>query len=66
MGKKSKSMVVKPKIEEPVQEESAVSYWNPFSGIIESWFGKAEPDVDLNKFANDFENFQKKYIFKKF
>ena len=55
-----KNKLVKPKVEEPQQEQS-VGFWNPFSGVIESWFGKSEPDVDLNKFTDDFENFQKHF-----
>lgn len=62
MGKKNQNLVTKPKpkIDEP-QPVQSVGFWNPFSGIIDSWFGKSDLDIDLNMFANDFDNFQKNF-----
>jgi len=55
MGK-HKQIVKQPVVEEP----QSVGFWNPFSGLLDS-FWKTEPELDLNKFTDDFGNFQKHF-----
>ena len=64
MGNKNKKILAKHTIEEPeplpILKNDSVGFWNPFSGVLD-WFGKSEPDVDLNKFSTDFDNFHRHF-----
>jgi len=56
MGKQKQIVKKQPVVEEP----QSVGFWNPFSGLLDS-FWKTEPELELNKFTEDFGNFQKNF-----